>query len=174
MENNISIIYEDKDVLVVDKPAGLMVHGDGRSDEPTLTSFLIDKYPSIKDVGEHEDRPGIVHRIDKETSGVLIVAKTQDAFLHLKKQFKEREVKKEYRAFVYGEMKLDKDVIDRPIGKSKGDFRLWSAQRGTRGLMREAVTEYEVLNRENGFTYVSVYPKTGRTHQIRTHWKSVV
>lgn len=173
MENNIEIIHEDSDVLVINKPAGLMMHPDGRGDEKTLVDWLLSKYPSIKGIGESEDRPGIVHRIDKETSGVLIIAKTQDSFINLKEQFKEREARKEYRAFVYGEVKLDKGVIDRPIGKSSTDFRLRSAQRGARGVMREAITEYEVLNRSNGFSYMAVYPKTGRTHQIRAHFKAI-
>ncbi len=184
-----TILYEDKDILVIDKPAGLVVHGDGRSislttgktKEKTLVDWLISKYPEIKNVGEpgrnakgeEIERSGIVHRLDRETSGVMLVCKTQEAFEYFKEQFKKREIQKTYRAFVFGEVKGDKGRIDRPIGRSSTDFRKWSAQRGARGEMREAITEYKVLSRGKGYSYIEVYPKTGRTHQIRVHLKAV-
>ncbi len=178
---NISIIYEDDSVIVVNKPAGLIVHGDGRTKEDTLVDWILEKYPVMKGVGEPLvltsgdtiDRPGIVHRIDRDTSGILVLAKTQDSFYFLKEQFKNRSVKKEYRAFVYGCVKKDKEIIDRQIGKSSKDFRLWSAQRGARGKLREAITEYSVLQRSKEFSYLSVFLKTGRTHQIRVHFKAI-
>lgn len=178
---NIPILYEDKDILAIDKPSGLVVHGDGRTKEESVASLLLKKYPNIAHVGEPwisqkgESilRGGIVHRLDRETSGVMLVAKTSEGFECLKKQFQNREVKKEYRAFVFGEIKNDKAIIDRPIGKSRSDFRKWSAQRGAKGEMRDAVTEYNVLLRGGGYSFVSVFPKTGRTHQIRVHFKAI-
>ncbi len=175
------ILFEDNDMLAINKPAGLVVHSDGKTDEKNLVDWLLEKYPSIKNVGEPwvkesgEEilRSGIVHRLDRETSGVMLVAKTQEGFECLKKQFQNHEVEKIYHALVNGEMKNDSGIIDRPIGRSSKDFRMWSAQRGARGQMREAVTEYKVLSRHGGFSLVEVYPKTGRTHQIRVHFKAI-
>ncbi len=181
------IIYEDIELLVLNKPAGLVMHGDGRTREDTLVDWLIYNYPEIKEVGEawQSDnggvmyRPGIVHRLDRETSGILLVAKTQESYESLKKQFKNREIQKEYRVILNGTFKDDAQsgTIDKPIGKSPSDFRKWSAQPGARGNMREAVTDYEVLNMvgkgNDGYSYVSARPKTGRTHQLRVHFKAV-
>lgn len=186
----IPIIYEDENIVAINKPVGLVVHSarptseerrDGKTKEKTLVDWIMEKYPKIEDVGEPLvlssgeiiKRPGIVHRLDRETSGVLVVVKNQEAFLFLKKQFQDRETQKSYRAFVYGEVKNDKGVIDRPIGRSSSDFRKWSAQRGARGKMREAITEYKVLARKGGFSYLELNPKTGRTHQLRVHLKAI-
>ncbi len=185
----IPVLYEDNDVLVISKPAGLVVHADGRTKEPTLVEWILKNYPKIKGVGdpvppEHAGkvadlRPGIVHRLDRETSGALIIAKSQEAFYALKHQFKKQEVHKTYHAFVYGRMKHDDGLIDRPIGRSRTNPVLWSATRGRRGEDREAVTEYRVLGRllaragDMGYTFVEAYPRTGRTHQIRVHLKAI-
>ena len=178
-----NIIYEDNQLLVLNKPAGLMVHGDGRTEDETLADWLVKNYPAMKEVGEPWKptersiiyRPGIVHRLDRDTSGVMIAAKTQEFFEYLKKQFQDRRVEKTYRAFVYGNIKEDAGVIDKPIAKSKKDFRMWSAQPGSRGRERDAVTEYKVLGRSENkkYCYVETYPKTGRTHQIRVHMKAI-
>jgi 23S rRNA pseudouridine1911/1915/1917 synthase len=197
--DQIKILYEDEDVVVINKPSGLIVHSDGKTSEPSVTDWVIEKYPEAENVGEplimnrevrvknKEStpnskfltnnftilRPGIVHRIDRETSGVLVLAKNQEAFEFLKKQFQNREVEKIYHAFVWGDIKKDEGTVNRSIGKSKKDFRQWSAQRGARGEMREAITEYRVLKRSREITFLEIRPKTGRTHQIRVHMKAV-
>lgn len=179
--DKISVLYEDNDVLVINKPAGLVAHADGKRIEPALTDWVESNYPASKGVGEPItlanagviERSGIVHRIDRETSGVMLIAKNQEAFIHLKKQFQDRKIEKIYHTFVWGEMKDDEGIINRPIGRSKRDFRQWSAQRGARGVMREAITHYKVVTKNGGFSFVEVMPKTGRTHQIRVHFKAI-
>lgn len=176
-----TILYEDQNILAVNKPAGLVVHSDGKTNEATLADWVLNKYPETISVGEPGKtatgelvpRPGIVHRLDRETSGVMLIAKTNEAFENLKKQFQDRSIKKVYEAFVLGEMKNDEGVIDRPISRSSSDFRKWTAQRGGRGEERIAITEYRVLKKGDGVTLVEVMPKTGRTHQIRVHFKAI-
>jgi 23S rRNA pseudouridine1911/1915/1917 synthase len=182
------IIFENNDFLVINKPSGIMVHGDGRSTEMTVADFVLDKYPEIKEVGEPMTiemkgeeitiyRPGIVHRLDKDTSGVLIVTKNQESFEYFKNQFKERQIQKTYNAMVWGHFKEPEGSIDDSIGRSASDFRRRSASRGKRGKLREAVTEYKVLGEfERGgeiFSYLDIYPRTGRTHQIRVHMQHI-
>ncbi len=174
-------LFENEEVIVVNKPAGLVVHSDGKTEESNLCDWILENYPEIENVGEplilqngtEIKRPGIVHRLDRETSGVLIIAKTQESFLNLKEQFQNKEVKKIYKTFVWGKMKENEGIIDRPIGKSGKDFRQWSAQRGARGKLREAITEYRVLKSNEEFSYLEINLKTGRTHQIRVHMKAV-
>jgi 23S rRNA pseudouridine1911/1915/1917 synthase len=179
----IKILYEDEYILALNKPSGLLVHSDGRSKEPTLVDWINENYPDLKEVGEDQilqngeiiKRPGIVHRLDKDTSGVIIVAKTKEVHQFLKKQFKNRKAEKIYNALVWGNFSPDKieGIIDKPIGKSGNDFRKWSAEHGAKGELREAITKYKVLSQNNDFAYLEVRPKTGRTHQIRVHLKSI-
>jgi len=169
ISNEVKIIYEDDDILAINKPAGLVVHGSDNS----LVSWLLNKYPEIKNVGEDPERPGIVHRLDKDTSGILLVAKNQKAFEYLKEQFQNRKIKKKYLALIEGVIKSEQGIIDLPIGKSKKDFRKRASTGKIVGKIREAITEYKVIKRFSEYTLVEVFPKTGRTHQIRVHFKAI-
>ena len=133
----IKILFEDSNILALDKPSGILVYPDQKSKEKTILDLFLKKYPKIE----------IVHRLDKETSGVMLLAKNQKAYEFLKNQFKGREVKKTYHVIVSGNVKNDHATINKPIGRSPKDFRRHLAGRGVRGELREAITEYRVLKR---------------------------
>jgi len=185
MNTTPAILFENEQVVVINKPYGLLVHADGKSDVPTVVDWFLEHYPEARGVGEPAtdrhgnelERSGIVHRLDRETSGVMILAKTQRAYEHLKYQFRERLVHKEYRALVYGRINDRWGTINRPIGRSAKDHRRRSAERGAKGVLREAITEFERIAmgeyKDESFAYVKLFPKTGRTHQLRAHLRAV-
>lgn len=180
---NIEIIKETDDYVVLNKPAGLAVHGDGKSEDRTLIDFILANWPTTQGVGENIEldngeinRPGIVHRLDKETTGVILIAKTHEAYSCFKKQFQDREVVKVYHLFAYGNIKEDELTIGASIGKDRKDFRRRTT-RNPRGKVREAETHIRVLKRgrfgDESYVFIEAKPKTGRTHQIRVHMHSI-
>lgn len=169
---DLPILYEDADVVAVAKPAGLITHSDGRTKEVTAEDWFNEKYRAGKASPEERDG-GYVHRLDRDTSGVLVFAKNPTAYEFLRKAFHDREVKKTYLAFVYGAPKEKSGVIDFDIGRSRSDFRLRSAQPKAKGRLREALTRYEVLAETEGYSLLQMSPETGRTHQIRVHLKAI-
>jgi 23S rRNA pseudouridine1911/1915/1917 synthase len=166
------ILYEDADIVAVAKPAGLITHSDGRTQEETAEDWFKEKYLADADKGSTDDI-GYVHRLDRDTSGVLVFAKNAAAYEFLRTAFHDRDVKKTYLAFVHGVPKEKKGAIDFDIGRSRKDFRLRSAQPKAKGRLREALTRYEVVGEAPGYALLKVNPETGRTHQIRVHLKAI-
>jgi 23S rRNA pseudouridine1911/1915/1917 synthase len=178
----IKIIYEDNDLLVINKPAGIIVftavpEGEprqGRKEnvkEKTVIDLLLEEYPDLKKAGS-PPRYGIAHRLDKDTSGILLVAKNNKTLEFLQKQFKKREVIKKYLALVVGNLKTEQGVIETLIGRSPKDRKkqkVYLPYEPADEGKRTAITEYKVLEKFKDYNLLEVYPKTGRKHQIRTH-----
>lgn len=172
-----TILYEDLHLLVINKPAGLVVHSDGRTTEATLSDWVKEKYPELKDVGglhtldsgRYVERWGIVHRLDRDTSGVLLIAKDAQTFLDLQRQFLERKIEKVYHAIVHGSLAEKAGRIDLSIGRDRADFRQWAVAPHARGTLRSAITDYIVLGEHDHCSFLELSPKTGRTHQLRVH-----
>jgi len=163
----LALLYEDEDLAVVNKPPGLVVHPSRGHLGGTLANALAYHFQQLSGVGG-VCRPGIVHRLDRDTSGVLVVAKTDAAHMQLAAQWQERTIEKEYFALVVGVPDRDRDRIDQPIGAHPRE-REKMAIRPHHATSREASTFYEVDERFAGFAALHVHPRTGRTHQIRVH-----
>lgn len=177
------ILYEDQHLLAVNKPAGLVVHADGRTNESTLVDWVKEHYPELKDIGglhtldseRYVERYGIVHRLDRETSGVILIAKDDETFYFLQRQFLDHTIEKTYNAFVHGIPDPREGIIELPIGRSRSDFRRWTTGEDARGTQRSACTAYRTVSTstDGKFAIVELSPKTGRTHQLRVHMKAL-
>jgi 23S rRNA pseudouridine1911/1915/1917 synthase len=164
----LDILYEDEDIVVVNKAQGMVVHPAPGNYNGTLVNALLFHCKDLSSINGII-RPGIVHRIDKDTSGVLVVAKNDEAHNKLSKQLKDHSMKREYYALVEGRIKNDKGTIDKPLARNKKDrLKMGIVQGGKR-----AVTHYEVIERYNGYTLIKCILETGRTHQIRVHMASI-
>lgn len=165
------VIADTAAFLVLSKPAGMAMHPVGRSTYPTVTEWISTTYPQILGIGEDEKRPGMVHRLDKDTSGLVLIAKTNRSFKALKSLFQERAMEKTYKALVYGNLREATGTVDLPIGRVKGGEKraVPAGKRAFGGELRPAQTEYSLDTRYTGYDFLSVKPKTGRTHQIRVH-----
>lgn len=173
----LEIIFQDENIVVVNKPAGMQVHPSDVEKENTLVNALVVKFPEIKKINDGSEgawmRPGIVHRLDKDTSGAIVVARNQKTFDELKRKFSDREMEKNYVALVYGHLKKESGVVDAPIARS-ASFKKQKIARGKmKGTARPALTEYKLLKRYEDYDLVEALPKTGRMHQIRVHLSSI-
>jgi 23S rRNA pseudouridine1911/1915/1917 synthase len=161
----LNILYADPHIIVIDKAAGMIVHPGAGARHGTLANALLFHFPEIRNIGAVE-RPGIVHRLDKETSGVMVAARSQQAYFELKNQFKNREVKKVYLGLAWGKMPGPEGTMDWPIGRHvKHGLRMSIKTRSP----RVAETRYKVLREFEDSSLLEIHPLTGRTHQIRVH-----
>ncbi len=173
----LEILFKDENIIVVNKQAGLQVHPSANEKMNTLSNALVAHFPEI--AGVHDDsqgaqlRPGIVHRLDKDTSGVMVIARNQMAFAELKKLFASHQVEKNYVALCEGIFEKKEGVIEKPLARSTSYHKQVIARQNTKTIVREAVTRYKVLEERSGYSLVGAFPKTGRMHQIRIHLASV-
>ncbi|MEI6288416.1 MAG: RluA family pseudouridine synthase [bacterium] len=167
----IKIIEDNDDFMIIEKPAGLLVHPTEKQENDTLVDWLLVKYPELKKIGEDPQRPAIVHRLDKDVSGLMVIPKNQDAFDYFKSQFKGRQLTKKYLALVEGEVEREEGEINFPIGRSKNKDGLYAAKPMSQKNDKDktALTRFKIAQRFKNYTLLEVEILTGRTHQIRVH-----
>lgn len=164
----LEILYEDEDIVVINKPQGMVVHPGAGNPDGTLVNALLYHIDDLSGING-EIRPGIVHRLDKDTSGVLVVAKNDTAHVHLSEQLQNRTVKRTYWAIVHGQIPHEHGTIDAPIGRDPHDRQKFTVIKDG----KEAITHFKVLEHFNHYTWVEVSLETGRTHQIRVHFNYI-
>ncbi|MDD4122926.1 MAG: RluA family pseudouridine synthase [Candidatus Pacebacteria bacterium] len=169
----LDIVFQNQDFLILNKPAFLSMHPTNFSQSNTLANYLIKYFPNLKNVGEDKLRPGIVHRLDKDTSGLLIIPLNNESFFEFKTKFQNKEIKKTYIALVSGKLKEKQGVLDIPITKSQQKFNRRKVAVVPDKFTKEAITEYEVLREFKNESLLKVNLKTGRTHQIRVHFAAI-